>query len=498
MMPTANGGVGVPGVVNGWMFIQTLSIGGPGSPPATPSIYRPDLGSIYSFVKSTGVYVCPDDSSKQGNSYSMSNIIPGVALSQINQPAATILFNEEADGYQGGTDDAAFIVNLAWNNPTIRHNNGSVAAFVTVMSNGSHEVKLTQTIIQRAILVMNCKKHSCRQGRGDFLCPVSIFGSGKAKSMVSFRQLALSLALLGAALPMRADNSSPTSAATPSLTKIHAQFAAKDATIADLQRQVAQQAAQIAALQKQASPAATPAPLLAAPAMVAEKPVQLSITAAATPVATLLGLLSRQAGIPLLADDTVQGTLGTLSVNQPGLEPALNQLKAVIPGLEWQKVYVPKDAPLPKGDVLSRQVRDLKALTVATLAVTDPATKSLRSLSQKKEDAAASVPEGMQTVYLITNEMVRARRQAVQNVSVMVQAPAPPMPQPAPALAGGGTVAQAVSGLQGASDMLGQMTPDEQRQALPLMFQQFGQMMQKIDPTVRRELFQQWQQQFHP
>ena len=41
------------------------------------------------------------------------------------------------------------------------------------------------------------------------------------------------------------------------------------------------------------------------------------------------------------------------------------------------------------------------------------------------------------------------------------------------------------------------MTPDEQRQALPLMFQQFTQMMQKIDPAVRRDLFQQWQQ-FRP
>ena len=41
---------------------------------------------------------------------------------------------------------------------------------------------------------------------------------------------------------------------------IHAQFAAKDATIADLQRQVTEQAARIAALQKQSAvpPAAAP------------------------------------------------------------------------------------------------------------------------------------------------------------------------------------------------------------------------------------------------
>ncbi len=324
--------------------------------------------------------------------------------------------------------------------------------------------------------------------------------------MIFSRQLAFSLALLGTALPLRADNSSPASGPTPSLTKIHAQFAAKDATIADLQRQVTEQAAQIAALQNRAAntltaPAMTTAPAINTSALPPDKPIQLSVTAAATPVATVLGLLSKQAGVPILADDTVQGILGTLSVNQPGLEPALNQLKSAIPGLEWQKVYLPMNAPLPKGEALSRQVRGLKALTAATLAVTDPATKILLSLSQKKEDPAAA-PEGMQTVYLITNELVRARRLAMQNVSEMTQQtpalnPALALPMPAPATAGGDTVAQAVSGLQGASDMLGQMTPDEQRQALPLMLRQFGQMMQKIDPTVRREMFQQWQQ-FRP
>ena len=39
------------------------------------------------------------------------------------------MFNEEGDGYMGGTDDASFVTTLTWNNPTIRHTNGSVAAF---------------------------------------------------------------------------------------------------------------------------------------------------------------------------------------------------------------------------------------------------------------------------------------------------------------------------------------------------------------------------------
>ena len=94
--------------------------------------------------------------------------------------------------------------------------------------------------------------------------------------------------------------------------------------------------------------------------------------------------------MPILADDTVEGTLGAMSVNQPGLEPALDQLKSSVSGLAWQKVYLPKDAPLPKSNALSRQVRDLKALSPVPLTLLDPATQSLVSLSRKKMDPAAS------------------------------------------------------------------------------------------------------------
>jgi len=327
--------------------------------------------------------------------------------------------------------------------------------------------------------------------------------------MVSIRQIALTLTLLSAALPLCAESPSAPKAAAPNLANIRAQFAAKDATIADLQRQVAEQAARIAELQKQT--AAAPAAPASVPAIMADKAIQLSVTAPATPMAALLASLSRQAGVPILIDDTVEGTLGATAIHQPSLELALDQLKTAVPGLAWQKVALPQEAPLPKGNALSRQVRDLQALTAATLTVMDPATQSAVALSQKKLDSAASVPAGMRIVYLVTNETVRTRRQAEQKAAEMAQkateaapnpaAAAQPMPQMPPANAGQGTVAQAVSGLQGASDMLGRMTPDEQRQALPMMLQQFGQMMQKIDPTVRREvaqqMMQQWQQ-FHP
>ena len=321
--------------------------------------------------------------------------------------------------------------------------------------------------------------------------------------MDSLRHAAVTLALMGAVLPLKADSSSPGKSQAANLANIRAQFAAKDATIADLQRQVTEQAARIADLQKQAAvppPAAPPAATFPVP----DKAARLSLDLPAMPVTAALASLSRKAGVPILTDDTVEGALAAMSVNQPGLEPALDQLKTAVPGLSWQKVYLPKDLPLPKGNALSQQVQALKALSPASLAISDAATQSLVSLSRKKVDPAASLPTaGMQIVYLVTNETVRTQRQASQKTTDTVSNPAPAaLPAPLPDATGQNpvgqnTVGQAVSGLQGASEMLGRMTPDEQRQALPLMFQQFTQMMQKIDPSVRRELFQQWQQ-FRP
>ena len=111
-----------------WVVGQTGVIG-------APTVFDPSLGSIYPYVKSKGVYVCPDDSSGQANSYSLSGVVSGAALSQFTQPASTIMFDEESDGYQGGTDDGCDCHNIAngySDGTTIRHNGGSVY----VMSDG--------------------------------------------------------------------------------------------------------------------------------------------------------------------------------------------------------------------------------------------------------------------------------------------------------------------------------------------------------------------------
>ena len=120
-------GSAVNAALGGWIYFTGFTA----FPSPTPTAFDPTQGSIYPYVKSKGVYICPDESSNQGNSYSINGPICGQALSQFTQPAATVLFNEEADGYgnNGGTDDGYFSPGTFNNVPTLRHNNGSVFAF---------------------------------------------------------------------------------------------------------------------------------------------------------------------------------------------------------------------------------------------------------------------------------------------------------------------------------------------------------------------------------
>ena len=126
VLPPA-GGVGPGSTAGNWIYYTGYTMAHTG-----PTNYDPSQGSIYSYVKSKGVYVCPDDSTGQGNSYAMSVLTSGINLSQFNAPAATILFVEEADGYQGGTDDGDDATpNLGLGGTdtiTTRHNGGAVYA----------------------------------------------------------------------------------------------------------------------------------------------------------------------------------------------------------------------------------------------------------------------------------------------------------------------------------------------------------------------------------
>ena len=121
-------GSAVNAALGGWIYYTGFTA----FPSPTPTAFDPSQGSIYSYVKSKGVYLCPDDSSNQGNSYAINGVVTGVNLSQFTAPASTILFVEESDGYNGGTDDGTdatpnFGAGIT-DTITTRHNGGAVYA----------------------------------------------------------------------------------------------------------------------------------------------------------------------------------------------------------------------------------------------------------------------------------------------------------------------------------------------------------------------------------
>ena len=117
-----------------WMYIN----GGAVATGITD--FHPELGSIYPFVKSKGVYVCPDDSSGQADSYAMNSATSKAALSLFTAPASTIEFVENTDGGHNtsgnngtSTDDACDCSPGSPTNQTgvtdaitTRHNGGAV------------------------------------------------------------------------------------------------------------------------------------------------------------------------------------------------------------------------------------------------------------------------------------------------------------------------------------------------------------------------------------
>ncbi len=125
--------------VGGWMFYSAYS-----NSASTANGFDPARGALYSCVKSTGVYVCPDDSLGQAshNSYAVNGCamssesssspgyFPGKALAAFDATSSWILLGEEAGTPSqdaGSTDDAYLALT---NNLSTRHTMASNVAFV--------------------------------------------------------------------------------------------------------------------------------------------------------------------------------------------------------------------------------------------------------------------------------------------------------------------------------------------------------------------------------
>ena len=114
-----------------------------------PTVFDVTKGGLYSYVKSKGVYICPDDTKGQtsGNSYEMNSCLtvyqtslPGITsgkgLSAVDNPAGTLLFCEENQGGVSTTDGTANDGNFFYGSTAtsgdpvpLRHSNGNNFAF---------------------------------------------------------------------------------------------------------------------------------------------------------------------------------------------------------------------------------------------------------------------------------------------------------------------------------------------------------------------------------
>ena len=131
-MPSALKGAGGVNVAGGWMFYSVFA-------GTTAGAFDPTQGSIYSYVKSKGVYVCPDDSVGQtiGDSYAMNSCTASIAppasgksLSAFNTPSATMLMAEESASTTDTTTNDAYLFYGSGDHASLRHNGGSNFSFI--------------------------------------------------------------------------------------------------------------------------------------------------------------------------------------------------------------------------------------------------------------------------------------------------------------------------------------------------------------------------------
>jgi len=148
-MPSVASGGGAgkgEGALGGWMYYTNFS-----NTAAAPLTFDPTQGSLYTYIKSKGVYLCPDDSIGQtsGDTYAISSCIAaltrvngieaGKSNAQIDNPSGTLLFCEEASSNPSSTgtndayllnDQSAVVVGAVGDHISLRHNAGSNMLFV--------------------------------------------------------------------------------------------------------------------------------------------------------------------------------------------------------------------------------------------------------------------------------------------------------------------------------------------------------------------------------
>jgi prepilin-type N-terminal cleavage/methylation domain-containing protein/prepilin-type processing-associated H-X9-DG protein len=168
MLPGVTNGPPGDGTMGGWMYYSNY-----GSDNGVNTIFQPKLGSLYLYVKSPAVYICPDDSLGQnhGDSYAINsclslpttdanNVNDGRPLSFITQPADTMLLGEEGygdmtDPFEAGSTNDAYLSFEHIDDISTRHSPRSGSGYSNVLYLDGHvkavwfpEVKMSRSAPQ--------------------------------------------------------------------------------------------------------------------------------------------------------------------------------------------------------------------------------------------------------------------------------------------------------------------------------------------------------------
>jgi len=136
VLPNVTGGPPGNGVTSGWVYFTGFDT------PTGTTNFDVTKGSLYPYVKSKGVYVCPDDSvgNRNGLSYAMNDCVENVpnpflgldtgkALATFDSTSSMMLLGEEgSENGSASTNDGG--LGNATDSFSGRHNHGSEILFV--------------------------------------------------------------------------------------------------------------------------------------------------------------------------------------------------------------------------------------------------------------------------------------------------------------------------------------------------------------------------------
>lgn len=197
----------------------------------------------------------------------------------------------------------------------------------------------------------------------------------------------------------------------------------------------------------------------------AAQDAKVALDAQDMPIAQAMANLSKQAGIQIICDTGVSGTV-TGSFTSIELESLLDSITKAN-GLKWQKLYLPtpSEEQKPTLEQVKAQAAAVAAVSGGAMVVYDPATGKQKVFVEQPKDTPSVDPDklGLKPVYLVS---------------------LPQAAQPAKKTTTAAADTDYAALEQQRMNMLAGMTPDQRVQA---MQQEMIQML-ALDPSTRQQL----------